>query len=146
MTVSVVSRISVEAKPRAIFKYLADSSYHFLWNPHLHSLEPANKLKLGSKYKTSSVLLGVRVSGKNAVTGFVADKELQIENVAGTISYIVNYKLHPQGEDTQVVCTTEVTADGNAFAFTKPLLRLLARRELQSDLKALKIAVENKLS
>lgn len=145
MTATVVSRITILAEPKDVFKYLADSSYHFLWNPHLHSLEPAGKLKSGSKYKTTSVLLGVRVSGKNSVTRCDADKELQIENVAGTIRYSVNYRLTKKERRTQVICTTEVTANSNAFTFTKPLLRLLARRELQSDLKALKIAVEHKL-
>lgn len=145
MTTKVVSRITINAKPQEVFKYLADSSYHFLWNPHLQTMSPSGKLKLGSKYKTTSWLLGLRVHGNNKVTLFDPNKELQIENSAGSLNYRVNYQLFPEGKTTRLVCTTEVTAVSQAFAFTAPVLRLLARRELQSDLKALKIAAENRL-
>jgi hypothetical protein len=142
--VSVVSRVTIDARQRDVFKYLADTSYHFFWNPHLQSLNPKGPLKLGSSYKTSSLFLGVKVSGENHVTKLVANRELQIENNTGTLVYKVNYHLQA-GPPTLLICTTKVTAKGNTFAFTMPILKLLARRELQSDLKALKLAVEQKL-
>jgi len=145
MTTKIVSRITIAASPKEVFKYMGDSSYHFLWNPHLHALEPAGPLKLGSRYKTSHVLLGIRTSSRNQVTVFVQDQELQIENHTGILTYVVNYKLQRAGKGTTVVCTTEVTTKGSGFAFSKPILKVLAQRELQSDLKSLKIAVEHKL-
>jgi hypothetical protein len=145
MRSSVTSRVSINARSEEVFKYLSDSNYHFLWNPHLQSLTPMTKLKKDASYETVSLLLGVKVSAKNLVTKLTANKELQIENTTGSLKYKVNYRLVANSKLTVLICNTEVTADGNSFAFTLPILKLLARHELQSDLKSLKLAVEQKL-
>ncbi len=145
MKVSVISRISIAANRNEVFKYLTDPSYHFLWNPHLQSLTPMHTLKQGSKYKTTSLLLGVRVKGNNLISKSVPEREFQIENNTGMIKYRVAYQLHTKNKFTEVVCTTVVSTNNKAFAFSTPILKLLAQRELQSDLKALKIAVEHRL-
>lgn len=145
MTSSVVSRVTINADPKDVFKYLSDTNYHLLWNPHLKSLEPKRPLKQGDSYRTTSSFLGVEVAGKNRVTKLRADQEMHIENDTGTLKYRVRYQLKSHSQPTLLVCTTEVSADGNSFAFTLPILKMLARRELQSDLKALKLAVEQNL-
>jgi hypothetical protein len=145
MTSSVVSKISINAKPPQIFKYLRDTNYHLLWNPHLQSLTPMKRLQEGDSYTTSSLLLGVKVNGKIRVTKLKPNIEMQVENNTGTLTYKVNYKLQSNSLPTVLVCTTEVSASGPSFAFTAPILKMLARRELQSDLKALKLAVEQEL-
>jgi hypothetical protein len=43
------------------------------------------------------------------------------------------------------VCATTVSSDNKAFAFAAPVLKALARRELQTDMQALKLAVEHHL-
>ena len=145
MQARVVARTSIKASPSEVFDYLRDLNTHFLWNPPLISIKPITKLQLGSEYKSSSMILGVKVSGVNKVCKFLEDKELELENNTGILKYRVNYRLSTKEGKTQLVCTTEVSSDSNAFAFAKPVLKLLARRELQTDLKALTIAVENQL-
>ena len=145
MKANVVSRITIAASRAETFRYLADLKYLHLWNPHLRSVSPINKIKLGSRYKSLSVVLGVDVRGDNRVTKFIGGKELEIENSTGTLHYLVNYKLLNDRGRTKLVCSTAVSAKGDAFAFVAPVLKLLARRELQSDLQALKIVVEQGL-
>lgn len=145
MTSCIVSQVTIKARPAAVFKYLADLNYHFLWNPHLQNLSPRMVLKKGVSYQTTSMLLGVKVVAKNQVTKFASNQELQIENSTGTLKYKVNYQLRGQEQSTTLVCTTEVSADSPSFAFSRPVLKMLARRELRSDLEALKLAVEQQL-
>lgn len=145
MTSSVISQVTIKARPAAVFKYLADLNYHFLWNPHLQNLSPRMVLKKGVSYQTTSMLLGVKVVAKNQVTKFASNQELQIENSTGTLKYRVNYQLRRQEQSTTLVCTTKVSADSPSFAFSRPVLKMLARRELRSDLEALKLAVEQQL-
>jgi hypothetical protein len=102
-------------------------------------------LALGSKYQTESRVLGVKVMAKNVVTKFMKSKELEITNTTGLVKYQANFKLRGKSARTILMCTTTVSADSEAFAFAKPVLKLLARRELQSDMQALKVAVEQRL-
>jgi len=146
MKALVTSRITIAAKPAKAFRYLTDLKYHQLWNPHLVSIVPLIKLKLGSQYKNVSVLLGVEVKGTNVVTKFKANKELELSNTAGLLQYVVYYRLQSRGQKTLLSCTTAVSSRSNAFAFAAPILEILARRELQTDLSALKIAVEQRLA
>ena len=74
------------------------------------------------------------------------NKEIELENNTGSVQYNVNYRLDPAKSKTLLTCTTTVSSDSNAFVFSTPLImKLLAKHELQTDLKALKIAVEQKL-
>jgi len=142
---NVVTQVTINAKPAAVFKYLKDLKYHYLWNPHLIELSPLIKLKTGASYKTVSYVLGKNLEAVNHVTVFKTNQELELQNNTGTVHYSVNYRLLPKGRQTQVVCSTKVSSDSAAFAFTKTLLAQLAKRELQTDLQALKLAVEHQL-
>jgi hypothetical protein len=124
---------------------LTDLKRHYLWNPPLQSISSTDRLHLGSVYQTTSLVLGVRISSSNLVTKLSPSKELEIENNTGTVHYRVHFQLRDKGESTLVTCSTTVSSDSGAFAFTAPILKLLARRELQTDMQALKIAVENQL-
>jgi hypothetical protein len=141
--VRVVAKITINAAPHLVYEYLINLKYHFLWNPHLRTISPIIILKQGSSYKSSSVLLGVKVKGHNKATKLVENKELQIENQTGLIRYSVNYKLRLRQNQTSVVCTTSVNTDYKPLHFAESVMRVLAKRELQSDLQALKIAVEH---
>ena len=143
--VQVVTRVTINASPKAVFKYMRDLKYHYLWNPHIESLKPLQTLKKGAQYTAKSIVFGRRLETPNTVTVFIENKELEVENVTGMIRYRVNYSLLPTDTSTVVRCDIEVTAESDAFAFAKPVLRLMTRRELQSDLQALKVAVEEKL-
>lgn len=146
MDVKVVTKIRIAATRSEVFTYLKDLKCHFLWNPFLRDIQPLTKLKQGMRYKTESTLLGVTVRGNNTVTKLVANRELQIENETGSLRYIVRYSVEPHAGGSEVVCHTQVRTQHTTFQFTAPVLRTLARRELQSDLKALKVAVEQKLA
>ena len=145
MIASVIASICIEASPADSFHYLQELRYHLLWNPHLQSISSDQRLVLGKTYSTTSLLLGVKVRGKNIVTNLLKNTEIEFENRTGALHYVVNYKLQPDGEKTLVMCTTTVSSDAKAFGFTKPVLGLLAKRELRADLEALKIAVEQQL-
>lgn len=140
------TRVSINATPEAVFKYLKHLKYHYLWNPPQQTIEPIISLKKGSQYKTTSVILGKKLEALNTVTKFRENLELELENTTGLVHFVVNFKLTGESGKTQLICNSILDSDSKAFAFAKPVLEVLARRELQTDLKALKIAVENQLS
>ena len=142
MQARVTTQVTILARPADVFAYLIDLKRHFLWNPHLQSVSPQVLLKPGLKYKSSSLLMGVKVSGVNRVAKLIKERELEIENDTGTLHYRVNYRLRPELDRTLLTCDTQVSGQNEAFAFAAPVLKMLARRELQADLQALKIAVE----
>jgi hypothetical protein len=146
MKTLITSKITIAAAPAKTFRYLADLKCHQLWNPHLISIAPLMSLRLGVEYKTVSILLGVEVKGTNAVTKFKVNEELELSNTTGLLQYVVRYRLQSRGQKTLLNCTTVVSSKSNAFAFAAPILEILARRELQTDLSALKIAVEQRLT
>ena len=137
--------MSISAPPAAVFAYLADPQLHYLWNPHLRTVSAYGLFKQGSRYSTTSMMLGTKIENDNRITRFEKDSLMEIQSQGGTIEFTVEYRLRPEESMTTVECNTSVTATGKTFAFAKPVLKLLAQRELQSDLQALKIAVEQKL-
>ena len=96
-------------------------------------------------YKTTSLVLGKQLSAVNTVTKFRERQELEVENNTGLVHYRAKFRLASKNGTTRLVCDTWVDSDSRAFAFAKPVLEILARRELQSDLQALKIAVEHRI-
>lgn len=145
MKAQVLTKVTISASSAEVFKYLKDLDYHYLWNPALRNLEPVIKLAKGSVYNSTSLVLGIEIKATNTVTKYTENKELELENTTGMVHYIVNYRLNSSKHKTILSCSIVVDSDKKAFAFTKPILELLARRELQADLQALKIAVEQKL-
>lgn len=145
MKANVITKITIQAPSAQVFRYLSDLKYHHLWNPQVLRISQHGKLKLGSSFKSVSLLLGIEVESSNVVTKFAPPKELEIRNSVGMVQYTAHFWLFPAGQKTLVVLTTEVSSHSNAFAFAPPLLKILARRELQADMQALKIAVENNL-
>jgi hypothetical protein len=146
MKARLKTRITINAEAAAIFKYLGNTSYHRLWNPSLQRIIPEGALKEGTAYTTHSRVLGTRIRSENHVTKFVVDEELEVQNKTGMVQYCVNYRLDPLKKGTRVICTSVVSSEGKAFAFAKPMLEHLARRELNADLRALKAAVEQNLT
>jgi hypothetical protein len=145
MEVSVVTRVTINASSKEVFCYLSHLKYHYLWNPHLRKITPIVALKRGLRYEVESTLLGMKIGNINKVSKLTKNKEVEIMCQEGPVKYCVNYRLHPMGEKTQVLCTTDVTAASNYFSFAKPVLKSIARHELQTDMQALKLAVEHKL-
>jgi carbon monoxide dehydrogenase subunit G len=142
MSVRVVTRITVAAPPTAVFSYLSNLEYHRLWNPQVQSFSASGILERGSSYETTSLLFGITIRSRNKVTKCRPPHQLTIENDTGQIHYKADFQLLADADKTVVVCTTDVSAESKSFAFAKPVMKLLARRELQTDLQALKIAVE----
>src|SRR4051812_45470215 len=125
MKAHVVAQISIKAKPAAVFPYLSELRYHYFWNPSLIDLSPVKTLRPGTAYKSTSILLGIKVQCNNKVSKLDENSELEIENITGPLQYRVNYSLQPQTGKTMLVCTTEVSAESEAFAFARPVLKLL---------------------
>jgi uncharacterized membrane protein len=138
------AKVTIQATPEQVFSYLKDLKYHSLWNPHLQKISPITKLQPGVAYKTSSLILGIPVSGTNTVLRLKPNEVLEIQNVAGTLEYKVTFRLKQSGKGTTVRCTTNLYAKHSSFVFAAPLLKALAQRELRTDLDALKEAVEQK--
>ena len=145
MKARVVTAITIHARPNDVFRYLINLQYHHLWNPHLQGTQPPLELHLGSRYHTTSLLFAVRVQSDITVVALTPDKELELQNDAGPLQYDIRYRLTKEQDTTILKCSTTVSSESNAFAFARPLLKLLAQRELQTDLQLLKIAVEENL-
>ena len=97
---------------------------------------------MGTAYESESLILGVTIKGTNVVSKFDEDKEFELENQLGAISYRINFRLSRHNNKTKVACSTTLMPESKIFSYTIPLIKRLARRELQSDMQALKIAVE----
>jgi hypothetical protein len=143
--VSVVTKVLIDASQVEVFKYLAHLNYHLLWNPHIYSITPLTALKLGTRYESESLILGVSNKSTNEVIKFVALSELELENKLGAIHYRINFRLSLKATKTMIVCSTTVSTESKAFTYTAPILKRLVKRELQSDMQALKIAIEDRL-
>lgn len=146
MEVSVVTRITIDAPPSEVFRYLTDLKLHYLWNPQLRKVSPLIMLSKGATYRSESTVLGVNLHGHIKVTRFTKDRELALNNEQGQVHYRVNFILQAVDRRTQVICKTTAITHNGYFAFAKPVLKLIARRELQSDLQGLKLAVEHHLT
>lgn len=142
---SIATSTVVAASPSEVFKYLTNRKYHYLWNPQIYSISPMGPLKLGSKYETESLVLGVSIKSSNIVTKFVPPKEFELENKLGIVQYRTNFRLNLKADKTVVVCSTTLFTEHKAFAFSVPIFKRLAKRELQTDMQALKIAVKSQL-
>jgi carbon monoxide dehydrogenase subunit G len=141
----ITNRVTINASAKEVFHYLSDPSLHYLWNPPLQSITATKPLKKGTTYRATSLLLGVLFESTNTVSAYEQDKLLEIRNSGAALDFCVIYNLEAQGKSTVVQCFTMVSSTSKAFAFTKPVLKLLAQREIRSDLQALKLAVEQKL-
>jgi uncharacterized protein YndB with AHSA1/START domain len=145
MKASVVVKVTIAASREEVFRYFKHLKYHQLWNPHLLRVSPLTTIKTGLVYETTNLLLGVKVKSQNHVLKVVQNEKFEVENTTGLLNYHVNYRLQDKPDGTLVTCATTVTAHGETFAFTRPVLRLLIQRELRSDLQALKLAAEHRL-
>ena len=145
MKARVKTSITIDAGPEKVFKYIADTHYHRQWSPLLVKIKPLQQLKLGSVYETQTLALGVRTNAVNHVTTFVQDEEIEFQNKTGMLQYCANFRLVPNKGMTTLTCNTVVSTDSKCFAFAKPLLEHIARRDLKVDLAALKNAAEQKL-
>jgi carbon monoxide dehydrogenase subunit G len=145
MKARLKTRTTIKATPAEVFKYLGHTKYHPLWNPQMQSVTPLEQLQKDAVYTVQSLVLGVRVKAENHVTSYEQDRELEVHNRTGMIQYGANFRLNAQAKGTQITCTIVVSSDSKAFAFAKPLMEHLARKELRADLAALKDAVEQKM-
>jgi uncharacterized protein YndB with AHSA1/START domain len=146
MRIELTTRVSIEASAREVFRYLRDPKLHHLWNPHLQSITTDKLLQEGTEYETTSTFMGVSVSGTSVVTELLPNKRIQICSSGAALDSCVCFNVEKVGTMTMVRCVTEVTLTSKAFNFTQPVLRMLAKHEMQSDLHSLKIAVEQKLA
>ncbi|HSW80566.1 MAG TPA: SRPBCC family protein [Candidatus Saccharimonadales bacterium] len=145
MKATFITRVRIAANQELVYEYLTNLKYHQLWNPQTRKISAKCKLQLGSTFTTMSIVLGIKIYAKNIVTKLIEQEEFEIKNVTGTVHYVANFKLKKWLGKTLVVSTTTVYTDSKAFVFTVPIMKRLARRELQTDMQALKIAVENRL-
>lgn len=147
MQATVATKLTIAASPTEVFEYLADLKYHYLWNPQVRTISHQQKLKLGIQYKTESTVLGTTIKATNTVKVFKPPHEMVLENPLGSVCYTAKFRLtpHDKGKKTLIKLSVELSTEHKAYAFTVPILKQLALRELRTDLQALKIAVENKL-
>lgn len=145
MKATFITRVRIAANQELVYEYLINLKYHQLWNPQTRKISSKSKLQLGSKFSTTIIVLGIKIHAKNVVTKMTEPVEIEIKNVTGTVHYVANIKLRKWLGKTLVTSTTTVSTDSKAFVFTVPIMKRLARRELQTDMQALKVAVENRL-
>lgn len=145
MKATFITRVRIAADQDLVFEYLTHLKYHQLWNPQTRKVSSKSRLQLGSTFNTTLVILGIKIHARNVVTVLSEPREFEIKNVTGTVHYVSNIKLRKWLGKTLVISTTTVSTDSKAFVFTMPTMKRLARRELKTDMQALKVAVENRL-
>lgn len=145
MKATIVTKVSIGAQPDLVFEYLTILKYYYLWNPQIRKLSSKKQLQLGSTFNATSMVLGIKIDSHNVVTKYVPSKLFELQNNIGTVHYVANFRLKRIENKTVVVLKTTVSTNSKAFVFTIPLLKQLSRRELQTDMQSLKIAVEHKL-
>ena len=146
-SIKAESRISIKASPEEVFKYICTLKYHYLWNPALRTLSTEDKLSQGMSYSTESVYLGdIKVITRNKVTKLVPNQQIVLKNEFGVIQFETYFTLHREGDRTIVSSTVDMLTTPKSFGLTLPVLKRLANKELQSDLKFLKAAVETNLA
>lgn len=89
--------------------------------------------------------MGVTIKAVNTATKLVPPRELEIENNIGVVKYTARFRLIPNGSNTLLRLSTSLSTSSRFWVFTLPTLKQLARRELRTDLEALKVAVEHNL-
>ena len=145
MKATFITKVRIAADQQLVFEYLTDLKYHCLWNPQTRSISSKSKLQLNSRFKTTIIVLGIKIRATNLVTKFHAPSVFEIENTTGTVHYVASFRLRPSFGKTLVTSTTTVFTDSKAFVFTVPIMKRLARQELKTDMQSLKVAVENRL-
>lgn len=141
-----VSRVTIKASPNEVYKYISNLKY-YLWNPSLRYLSKEEPFKLGVSFDSESVILRKNIiKCHNVVTELVNNESIGMENQLGNIKYKKLFKLKKKDKTTILSAELAILTPSQAFALTTPILKILAQRELKTDLNALKIVVENKLS
>jgi uncharacterized membrane protein len=146
MKTHVVTKVYIAAPPGEVYRFLTDLQYHPLWNPHLIAVSPKTVLKPDMRYRANSLLFGIKVSGNIRVVNMVEGRELELQNDTGMLRYRVRYRLARKASATQLTCSISVSTESKAFAFARPILSILAERELHSDLNSLKALAEGQTS
>lgn len=145
-TVTAKTSININAQPEDVFEYIKNLKYHYYWNPSLRMLSHEGELEEGMSYETESVVLkDIVVKSRNHVTKLVPNKEIDVANSMGTVKYESSITLANRSHATLVVCRIDVLTESKVFGLTLPVLKQLAKKELQTDLQALKFAVENNI-
>lgn len=144
--ISVRTRINIKAPPNDVFKYISETKYFYIWNPALRDITGAKKLGLGKAYDTTSVVLkDLEIKSHNIVVEFQPGKSLGLQNQMGTVKYASVFNLTDKGSHTLLTLKLDIVTESQIFGLTMPVLKRLANRELQTDMQALKIAVEDKI-
>ncbi len=140
------SRITIKAKPSEVFKYLSNTKYHYYWNPSLRVISDQVDLNIGSSYDTEVIILkDIRIKSHVIITDYVKDRLIEFNNAVGAIDYTAKIKLTAKDSATEVTLDINVLTKSKTFGLTLPVLKQLATNELNTDLRSLKVAVENKI-
>lgn len=140
------SKITIKAPPEEVYKYLKHLKYYYLWNSSLRYLSYEGPLKKGISYDSENIIFNKNViKAHNIVTAIEPNKKIETENKLGMIKYKQTIKLKEQTKNTQVISKIVVLTPAQTFGLTTPVLKILADKELKTDLQTLKIVVENKL-
>lgn len=145
MKATVQTQITIAAPPAKVFEYLTDLKYHHLWNPQTRKISTHEPLTLEGTFVSESRVMGVTIKAVNTATKLVPPRELEIENNIGVVKYTARFRLIPNGSNTLLRLSTSLSTSSRFWVFTLPTLKQLARRELRTDLEALKVAVEHNL-
>jgi len=141
-----LNNIVIKAPASEVFKYLADLHYHYLWNPNLRDIVNPRILSLGDTYQTKTIIFNKNViESSNVIYQFKTNKIIAMENKLGLVKYKCIFTLNEDKGTTKVTTRIDIITETKLFGLTATVLKRLANNELQSDLAALKIAVENKL-
>jgi hypothetical protein len=122
---------------------LADLRLHYIWNPHLKTIEPETIVRRDTTYRTTNTILGRQISVSNTISKLSPPHEMELTCSQGPLQYVVNYQLEKTAHGTSLSCSCDVRSDKRVFKYAAPAMENLARNRVQSDLETLKLIVEN---
>jgi uncharacterized protein YndB with AHSA1/START domain len=136
----------VKADAGRVFELLTDLESHMRWVSGLTYLSARGKIRPGMRYESVNVAMGNSMAGRHEVRQVIERQLVEIESVTGPLASTIQYSVNAINGLTQVQCTFWVTSDHPVFGLATPVLEMLARSRLESDIKNLKHFAEAGMS
>jgi len=134
---------TVSAPPEKAFDYLADIARHTEWGSHITSAEKASDAPLaaGSTFTTVGKLFGIH-RAEVKIAELVPNQKIVYESQDDSGHFRHEFTLNPGDGGTTLTKSVEALKITGPLKLFSPLLPLLSRRNMATDLKKIKERLE----
>lgn len=124
---------------REVYAALIDLRAYPEWSGDLVRVSHRGPLALGLKYETETQVMGHKQISRIEVVRLVPDKEIELINDAGLISYRLLFRLieHSPGE-TELVCVVRFEFNNLVMELARPQIEAMAESRIGTDLENLR--------